>query len=567
MQNANQALGSAIASFASQPGVTPDQVDQLRNALVADQGLLASVNTAATAGTLRGFALEAAQPQRMPTGLYDKGTGIVTVPNSSFTSTGTTPSPDLHSVLHVQAMVVEFAYKSYIDANKLQAPVSSDMVANLQDTLNGSPALAAEIKRAATMADPTDAKHRILESFDFVKPGSGVGGSFKSESHTMNLPAESLRSRAPGSRVGGYDPYELTFVIGHEVQHGFNSLGAAKGRVDFIADAQFIAASRSPVHDYTQAIEKYVQSGRDDEARAEISGWNALQSRVVQEKPDMSLRDMHRVASGRADDFLVNPTRLLSVPRPNIQLNGDLTMSPTTTNVAAMGQNYFDRPTQAHMAPDDDRQSMALGPNKDGDYANYYASWAISTASWAEQNAPTTHGPKPQIMLNMAHAHLYEDMIERSGLDIGQGKPPVPYLDSSRLPATQHHFDHTLDGPNTNTYVPVSLSSTLAGDSRLHSELRDALPAETSHDRIAQIALAAKEGGIEAGHIRTMDIVGTNLMLTGETAGTRALVDLSLPPLPAEVSNHQFNTIITQQGAQVQHMNQQQATAVLSHHL
>jgi hypothetical protein len=167
----------------------------------------------------------------------------------------------------------------------------------------------------------------------------------------------------------------------------------------------------------------------------------------------------------------------------------------------------------------------------------------------------------------MAHAGLYEDMMERSGLDLGSSRQSVPYLDSSHLPATPHKFDHTLDGPNTNKYVPDSPSTPIAmGDSGLHRELRDALPSETSQDRIAQIALSAKEGGIEAGRIRTMDVVGTNLMITGETPGTRAVVDLASPPPAAEVSNSRFNAIDTQREVQMQHMSQQQAGPTLSHH-
>jgi hypothetical protein len=105
-------------------------------------------------------------------------------------------------------------------------------------------------------------------------------------------------------------------------------------------------------------------------------------------------------------------------------------------------------------------------------------------------------------------------------------------------------------------------------DSALHRELRNALPSETSQDRLAQIALAAKEGGIEAGHIRTMDVVGTNLMLTGVTPGTNACVDLASPPPPADVSNNQFNALSEQQQSQVQQMQvtQQQAGPTMSLH-
>ena len=567
MTNATQALNAAIAQFANQSGVTQGQVDQLRAALYADPGLLTSFNNAAASGTVKSFALEASPTQQIPSGRYDMMGNVVSLPSSSFASAGSMPTADLHSVLHVQAMVVEFAAKSYVDGAGAHTQVSPGMVANLQDTLNGSPVLASEIKRAAMTPDPADPKHRVLEALDIVPSGAGVGGSYSSPHHTMNLPAASLQAQVPGSRVIGYNPYELSFVIGHEVQHGFNSLGAAKGRSDFIHDAQAIAATRSPVHDYTLAIEKYVQSGRDDEARAEVSGWNALQSRVRQENPNATLSDMYSVAQGRVGDFVERVNGQPLSPRPNVQLNADLTMSPTTSNVAAMGHNYFDRPTPSHMPAGDTRAPMNLGGVSD--YTNYYARWAVSTASWAEQSAPTIHGQKPQIVIDMAHAGLYEDMMERSGMNLGPSKQSVPYLDSSHVPATPHRFDHTSDGPNKNTYVPVSQSPPLVEvDSALHRELRNALPSETSQDRLAQIALAAKEGGIEAGRIRTMDVVGTNLLLTGVTPGTNASIDLASPPPPADVSNSHFSALGEQQQSQVQQMQvtQQQAGPMMSMH-
>jgi hypothetical protein len=567
MQNATQALNAAIARFAGQPGVTQGQVDQLRSALYADPGLITSFNNAAASGTVTSFALEPSPGQQIPSGRYDMMGKVVSLPASSFVSTGSASTADLHSVLHVQAMVVEFATKSYVDGAGTRAQVSPVMVANLQETLNGSPILASEVKRAATTPDPASPKHRVLEAFDIVPSKAGVGGSYSWEQHTMNLPAASLSAQVPGSRIIGYNPYELTFVIGHEVQHGFNSLGAVKGRNDFINDAQAIAATRGPVHDYTLAIEKYVQSGRIDEARAEISGWNALQGRLHQDNPSVTLSDAYNAAPGRADDFVHSANGQPLSPRPNVQLNADMSMSPTSSNVAAMGHNYFDRPNSAHVQPGDTRAPMSLGGVSD--YTNYYATWAVATVSWAEQNAPATHGQKPQIIVNMAHAGLYEDMMERTGIDLRPSRQPVIYFDSSQAPATQHKFDHTFEGPDKNKYVPVSPSpSSVAPDSALHRELRNALPSETSQDRLAQIALAAKEGGIEAGHIRTMDVVGTNLMLTGVTPGTNASIDLASPPPPADVSNNQFNALSEQQQSQVHqmHITQQQAGPTMSMH-
>ena len=88
-------------------------------------------------------------------------------------------------------------------------------------------------------------------------------------------------------------------------------------------------------------------------------------------------------------------------------------------------------------------------------------------------------------------------------------------------------------------------------------------PAGVSDDRLAQIALAAKEGGIEAGRIRSMDIRGEHLLMTGTTPGTHAVVDLSTAPPPAEQSNQQFQVAVEQQALQ-QQMSQQHSGPTMS---
>lgn len=148
---------------------------------------------------------------------------------------------------------MDFAGKSYPDAVGAMHPVSPDMLNNLQGTLNRSPALAEEIKRAATTTDPLQPQHRILESFAFTAPGAGVGGSFNAPEHAMNLVSESLMTVGSNS-AGQYNPHDLTFFIGHEVQHGFNAQAADQARTAFVADVRAMAATPSPIHDYARTL-------------------------------------------------------------------------------------------------------------------------------------------------------------------------------------------------------------------------------------------------------------------------------------------------------------------------
>jgi hypothetical protein len=263
----------------------------------------------------------------------------------------------------------------------------------------------------------------------------------------MNLVPESLATAQPGSGQRGYDPYDLTFVVGHEVQHGFNAQAAAQARAAFFTDVQTMAATPGPVHDYTALVERHIQSGREDEAKAEIAGWNALRSRVQHDHGSATLSNINVAAPSRAADFTEFRNGAF-VPHANVQLNSDLSMSQTPANVAAMGHNYFDRPTAAHLQPGDIRNAMALAHGGVEDYPNYYAGWAVAVIGAEERNTTHAHGASAQIQISMTHAGLYEDMMEKAGLNLAPSKQSIPYLDSSTQPAVPHRFDHTADGPH-----------------------------------------------------------------------------------------------------------------------
>lgn len=448
----NPALDAAVAQFAQQSGVSSHEVAQLRAALASDPNLTASLDAAAHAGRLNGFALPAPGTPDRPVGDYAPGPGIVTLPASAFSAPDAPASSDLHATMRVQAMVVEFSGKSFADSSGATHSVTPDMLTNLQDTMNGSPALAGELKRAATTPDPQHPQHRILEHFAFTAPGEGVGGSFSAPTHTMNLVSESLATATPGS-AQRYNVHDLTFVMGHEVQHGFNAQAAAQRDATFVQGVRALATSPGPLHDYTALVEQHIQTNRADEAKAEIAGWNALRSRVDHDNGSISLSELQKVAPGRVNDFIENLNGNLQ-PRAHVTLNPDLSMTATPANVAAMGYNYFDRPV--HPQQGDTRQAMALGHGGVSDYANRSAGWALQVISIEEQAAAHPRGIKPQVLINMAHAGLSESMMERAGLNLSPSKNSLPYLDSSTQPATPHAFDHTADGPQQYQHVPVA---------------------------------------------------------------------------------------------------------------
>src|SRR5690606_28754927 len=125
---------------------------------------------------------------------------------------------------------------------------------------------------------------------------------------------------------------DLTFVLGHEVQHGLNAANKAAARTVFLGRVAQIAQHGGPSYDYTVAIDGYQQAARHDEARAHIAGWNALLSREKQANPSANLTEMLDLASrqnnpgtSRINDFvlpdLANPGQALA--RPGFSFDSD----------------------------------------------------------------------------------------------------------------------------------------------------------------------------------------------------------------------------------------------------
>jgi hypothetical protein len=218
MANPNAQLQGAIAQFTAQPSIIPDQAAQLRAAITQDAHLLRQLNHNAASGRLKGFTLSHAGAAPNLAGTYDLSSGVVTLPATSFRPTGTTPSADLVATLRLQDMGLRYAHSTYVDAANVTRPVTQDMVTNLQSTINGSPVLAAEIKRAVTPPGP--GQSAPLQHFASLS-GTVAGGTYNSTTRTMSLPPTSL-AKPPASFGSG----DLTFVLGHEIQHGFNATGA-----------------------------------------------------------------------------------------------------------------------------------------------------------------------------------------------------------------------------------------------------------------------------------------------------------------------------------------------------
>lgn len=447
--------------------------------------------------------------------------------------------------------------------------VTSEHVSNLQRAIERSPPLAAQFDAAVS------AGH--LRHFALLPPGTNAGGTYDGPTRTINLPV-SILSTPSASRTQGMA--ELTFVLGHEIQHGFNRSATSQAYRQFDLD---VREALTTTHDYTDAIGKLISSNRRDEASAEIAGWNALVGMVKASNPDASFRDLYR-ASPRAYDFVRHTSRPADAfePLPNLTFEPDISLRESAQNIEAMGQNYFDK--SGDMA--------RLGYHGQSDYANYYGAYAVGVASqWEAANSRP--GVPTRMTINMDRLGLSERLMEENGIFLGPGNPrPQPYLDSSTTPPTLHHFDHThtththvpiaaqehlqwqseqRDGPNKETRADVGTCTGVLNpaDQRLHDQIRGGVEAldarsgrtfdDTSERLTASLLVLAKERGLDwVDHVllssATKDFPAAhNIFLVKGELGDPAAQRAVMPTSEAAMKS------IEQSHAEIEEINQRQA--------
>ncbi|WDJ41356.1 XVIPCD domain-containing protein [Xanthomonas campestris] len=322
-----------------------------------------------------------------------------------------------------------------------QPGVTREHLDNFNRVLNDSPELTRQINEAV--------QKKVLKGFAPLNDPH-AGGTYDPRDQEIHLPLAALVNDANGKHAAAGD---LTFVLGHEIQHSLYSPTAALAREQFKTEAIKIARS---THDYTAAGEKVLASNRADEATAEIAGWNAIVSAAKSRNPNPTLEDVYLFADGRARDFVTRsgyPS--VYTPKANLTFNSDLTLSPTAANVEAMGVNYFDKSVK----------DTRIGHAGQSDYVNHYGPWVVGTAAIYERhyNKSKPGEPEQPMILDMQRLGFKEEILEHNGVDLGSDTRPMPYLDSSTQPLTPGLFQHSKD-----THLHVSPISAQA----LEQELR-----------------------------------------------------------------------------------------------
>lgn len=119
--------------------------------------------------------------------------------------------------------------------------VTPDHLNHLQAVINASPALVDQVNDAV-------AQGHLKQIVPLTNPHAG--GEYHGERKEMHLPLARLTTPSAGR---AFDAGEVTFVLGHELQHAFNHAATMQAYLDFMKDATQAAKTD---HDYTSEIDR-----------------------------------------------------------------------------------------------------------------------------------------------------------------------------------------------------------------------------------------------------------------------------------------------------------------------
>jgi len=327
--------------------------------------------------------------------------------------------------------------QAVVDAFGTQPGVTAQQLQNLKNTIDGSPALTQEVNDAV-------AQGHLQRIVPLTNPHAG--GEYSPTAKEMRLPPAMLNTPAGGT----YNSGEATFVLGHELQHGFNAAATAQARTTFGQEAAAVAQSPAHQHDYTAPIGKLIAANRRDEAGAEISGWNAIVTAAQKDAKDHghaapTLEDIYKKQPFRMGDFIdvdrshVPPTYSM---KPNLEVDPTtLHMAASAKNLEGMGQNYYDR-------------AGGLGHNGNSSYDNYYGAAYVGAVAQYERayNPPQPGQPGHEMRVDMGRLHLSPDIVAQNGINLGANTNPMPYVDNSTGTPVHAQFRHTA---TSHTYQPL----------------------------------------------------------------------------------------------------------------
>lgn len=298
---------------------------------------------------------------------------------------------------------------------------------NLLGVIEASPVLAKQMNTAVAMG--------YLRHFDVMHADENAGASYSPDTQAINLKEVDLLN--PRKR------HALTFILGHEVQHGINGERTTQAVRQFDEDVRRVLESGLPIHDYSRSVDQMLAINRSDEASAHIAGWNALVSRLTRERPGARLSEVAELARyvDYANDFIevkYEDGHEIAVAKPGFAINFDLSITANSRNIEAAAKHYFDKPPL----------ETRLGHRGNSDYTNYYATGLVSTLCQYELLNPALAG---ELHLDMDALKLQEKLLEQNGLSLGRPDARCNYHQADS-PTIERHFDHTAD---SHRHIPI----------------------------------------------------------------------------------------------------------------
>jgi hypothetical protein len=238
------------------------------------------------------------------------------------------------------------------------------------------------------LEETPDLKNRILESIglgnfqkfeilDTEKNIANAGGSYNSNDKTMRLLLSELKEASQNQK----GMYQLIHTVGHEIRHAYDRNDDVRSDKEFSQQAKNIANSKGS-HNYTEAVKNSLDFGRENEARAEIAGFNAVAAKVRLSDPNAGLKELHQSLPSTMGRYIERTPTLsgddIYSLAPGLAMNADMTLDFSAQNIAAVGHYYYD-------------DFGILGKNKNQDYASLYGERLLNEINAIEQNVSAKH--------------------------------------------------------------------------------------------------------------------------------------------------------------------------------
>jgi hypothetical protein len=314
------------------------------------------------------------------------------------------------------------------DLEMLTANLPPNKRTDIEASISSSPHLMQQMLKAV--------REDHLDHIRMDVPDANRGGYYDGDSKSIYISSDLFTN--PENKANPRQRLDtITGILGHETEHAFQAKDNQQSVNDLAYQVQM--KIRNPDYigtaDMTDIAGEYIKTGRKHEADAEIAGWNAVASRVVN-------LTKGNVSSDAMLGSIALTTNCVSGVEGNrhiekgIILDSDYQMSDTRLpkvgpiNREPVAACHFDlKPSDAN-----------LGKEGKSDYTNYYGALAFEII----KEELGKFSPQPAIAMDMAKLKLKPELLESNGLDLNGGTLSV--LDRSPGQSKYVTLHHTGSG-------------------------------------------------------------------------------------------------------------------------